>query len=294
MGYGKGARILAMLDQLVGTKNLTDCMKEWVRTHPVGQAGDLEDFVKIVLRRLPNYNLEEFLNQWLLEPGIVDLELRSVTWQKGILSGQILFRGPKKRVPIEIAVEGTDKIVRFTTIDSDRLNPGGTFQLPLVKRPSRISLDPRHRTLRKGTPPIFPSFVELGRTLKTVRLETADRFGLGVAKAATAAPTSAAGLLLVGDPRKTPVLDGLLKQAGITRSGDNLSFQGRTVSLSSGGACGVISLAGGKNVGFAVGNVRYVPNIGQARLALVDELGRYITGKTDLPTNTAWQDVYAQ
>jgi len=294
MGYGEGARVLAMLDQLVGTKNVTDCMKDWIRTHPVGQPGDWEDFVKIVLRRLPNYDLEEFLNQWLLEPGVVELELRSVTWQKGILSGQILFKGPKKRVPIEIAVEGTDKIVRFTTIDSARLNPGGAFQLPLVKRPSRIALDPRHRTVRKGVPPKFPSFVELGRGLKTVRLDTRDQFGLGLAKAAAPVPSSSAGLLLVGDPRKTPALDAILKQAGITRTGDNLSFQGRTVSLNSGGACGVIALAGGKNVGFAVGNVRYVPNIGKARFALVDEFGRYITGKTDLPMNTVWQDVFAQ
>ncbi len=294
MGYGKGARVLAMLDQLVGTKNLTDCMKEWVRTHPVGQAGDWEDFVKILLRRLPSYDLEEFVNQWLLEPGVVELELRSVTWQKGILSGQILFKGAKKRVPVEIAVEGTDKVVRFTTIDSARLSSGGAFQLPLVKRPSRIALDPRHRTLRKGTPPRYPSFVELGRSLKTVRLDTNDRFGLGTAKVAAAAPADSSGSLLVGDPRKVPALDSLLKSAGITRSGDNLTYQGRTVSLNAGGACGVITLPSGKNVGFACGNVRYVPNIGRARLALVDELGRYITGKTDLPLNTAWQDVYAQ
>ncbi len=294
MGYGKGARVLAMLDQLVGTKNLTDCMKEWIRTHPVGQPGDWEDFVKILLRRLPSYDLDGFVNEWLLEPGVVDLELRSVTWQKGILSGQILSKGTKKRVPIEIAVEGTDKIVRFTTIDSAKLGAGGAFQLPLVKRPSRIALDPRHRTLRKGVRPRFPSFVELGRSLKTVRLALSDQFGLGPAKSAAAAPADTAGLLLVGDPRKTPALDNILKSAGIVRTGDNLSFQGRMVSLNSGGACGVLTLSNGKNVGFACGNVRYVPNIGNARLALVDELGRYITGKTDLPTTTAWQDVFAQ
>jgi len=68
-------------------------------------------------------------------------------------------------------------------------------------------------------------------------------------------------------------------------SGNNLTYDGTTIDLNNGCALAVVDLGEGKNCVIGLGKTRVAPDLGRARLALTDNLGRFLRGKTDPKTS---------
>ncbi|MCP2256090.1 aminopeptidase N [Prauserella aidingensis] len=75
--YRRGAAVLHDLAERVGWENFVAGVRAYLRTHAWGNAG-LDDFV-VALRRFTDEDLDRWVDEWLLRPGINTVEVRRGT-----------------------------------------------------------------------------------------------------------------------------------------------------------------------------------------------------------------------
>lgn len=285
LGYGKGALVLAMLEQLVGTDNLVACMKEWIAKHPKGEPAEWEQFESVVLAKLPQFKLQDFFNDWFRRPGYADVRLVSGKVQNGKFTGRLEWKGLKFRMPVEFWFENADGQRSLKTLDTKNVSDNGSFVLDGIDSKSkRVYFDPYHRALRTGDAPQFGSFGESISKFKLVRdakhpeyLEEFQPSG------ASATLDSLDNKFLVGHPETMPQLKALCEKAGFIINGNQLTFDGTTIDLRQGAAVAVIDLGAGKQCAIGLGVCKMRPNIGNGYKGLVDDLGRALRGKVHFP-----------
>src|SRR5262249_41819178 len=84
---------------------------------------------------------------------------------------------------------------------------------------------------------------------------------------------------LVGHPDTLPALKPVLEKAGVAFRGDSFTYHGDTFNLNDNAVFGVVDMDG-KRIGFQVGTAARQPKIGDATVAVVDKLGRFLRGQT--------------
>jgi hypothetical protein len=92
-------------------------------------------------------------------------------------------------------------------------------------------------------------------------------------------------MFIIGHPSTVPLLASLCASVGFKVSGDKLTYDGTTIDLNHGSAIAVVDLPNGKQCMIGLGKTRVRPDVGRARLALTDDLGRFLRGKTDPKTS---------
>lgn len=285
LGYGKGALVLNMLEQLVGTQNMVECIRDWFKGHPKGEPAEWEDFEKVVLRRMANLKLEDFFDDWFRRPGFANVDLIEGSVKAGVFHGRLRWNGEKFRMPLEIWFRNSGNGDMRRNLDTLNCDEQGRFTIPLGGfRPDRVYLDPRHRALRTGDEPTFGSFGESLRGLQTIRDKARPGY-MERMQGSTTEVTDPAGKLLIGHPDTMPILKELCIKAGFGVQGDTLIYQGLTVNLNRAAAVAVINLGEGKKCAIAIGTCKMRPNPGYAYQAVVDDLGRFLKGKTGFVTN---------
>jgi hypothetical protein len=287
LGYGKGALVLAMLEQLVGTTNLVQCMSEWVRIHPKGEPAEWEEFEAIVLRRLAQYNLQDFFDDWFRRPGYADLTFEGGKFSNGKFEGKLKWNSKPFRMPIDFWFENKGGGLQVRMLDTKSVSPDGKFSINMPDfHPNKVYFDPYHRALRTGPAPKFKSFSDVSGGLKVVRDKTHPEY-LEAISNSTGEPKldSLDGKFLIGHPSSMPEMKSLCVKAGFSVNGDLLTFQGTTIDLKSGAAVAIVDLGEGKHCAIGLGTCKMHPNIGSGYAGVVDDLGRMHRARTHFPAD---------
>ena len=287
LGYGKGSLVLQMLEAELGTPKMLETCAEWLRSHPKGEPGEWDGYEKVV-DRVTGKSYKWFFDQWLRRTGWVDFDLVSVQWLSGKLSGRAQFASLPYRLTCEVLLQYPDGRREMKSVLVDGATP---FSLAVPSKPELVSFDPYHKLLRRfnaaDAPLSLDSYVESAR--KFVDPKHADWMPSLARRSAKigSLPADLNGLLIIGSPATVPALVPLCKKVGFVVVGDKLTYDGTTIDLKSGGAMAVVELGEGKRCAIALGKTRLDPRTGHSRLALVDNLGRFLRGKTE-PRTTGW------
>lgn len=288
LGYGKSGDVLSMLEQLIGTKNLTEAVKDWVRVHPKGELAEWEEFEQIVTRKYPQFELKSFFDDWFRRPGFANVELVSGQFSGGKFEGTLRWNGPKFRMPLDLWFENKGGVRQRVMLDTKNADASSKFEVVIPGfTPSKVYLDPYHRALRSGAGPRLLGYGDAAGRMKVYR-DPSRADWMKVYESSTTDLSDVAGKLIVGHPDSTPAMKPLLVKAGFAVNGNNLTFRGTTIDLTKAGAVAVIELEGGKRCAIALGKCELEPNVGRAHTALVDDLGRMLRGSTGFPSGATF------
>ncbi|MBI1334002.1 MAG: hypothetical protein GC165_14105 [Armatimonadetes bacterium] len=284
LGYGKGALVLAMLEQLVGTQNLVGCMHDWIANHPKGEPAEWEGFEAVVLKKLPQFELKDFFNDWFRRPGYANVKLASGSFAKGVFSGKLAWSGPTFRMPVDLWFEDASGRREVKMLDTKNVDPQGNFKIEGIGvGAKKVYFDPYHRALRVGPDPIFASFGDFEGHVQIVRDAKHPEYLQSFTGQTTADLSTLDGKFLIGNPATMPELKSLCDRAGFQVDGDQLTFDGTIIDLKSNAAVAVVELGGGKRCLIGLGVSQMPPNIGHGYVGLVDNLGRALRGQVHFP-----------
>lgn len=288
IGYGKGAKVLQMLEFELGTELFLKCVREWLATHPKGKPGEWEDF-EAVVNGLAKKPMQPFFDQWLRLPGWPRLDVRDVKWANGAVTGTLHFAGPAYAMRMEAMMQypnGKREFARFNSLDKPEKGAYRfAIQCQSPERPMLISIDPYRRLLRDVEPDEEP--VSL-RSTKISRRYTdpANKGWLPHAQypAVASLPKDLDGVLIVASPDTTPAMAALCAKAGFFVDGNRLIYRETEIDLRKGGAMAVVELGAGKRCVIGLGTSSYEPEPGRARTIVFDHLGRFLRAQTDPKT----------
>lgn len=294
IGYGKGAYVLQMLEQEIGTEAMVKTLRQWIETHPKGTPGEWEDYERVA-QAATGKDLKWFFNQWLRRKGWADFEVTDVQWAAGRLSGKVKWSSDPYRIHCEILLVSKAGRRTFSSFDTMQARDGVHYRFDIAcpERPTLVSVDPWRRLLRRQKDDEVPIQLEGLREGMKVWVEKGREAwgsaltGSGRRSAVTQLPADLDGTLLVGHPEKTVALKPLCDKVGFKVNGDSLTYDGTTIDLRTQGAMAVVDLGQGKSCIIALGNPKRPPHPGRARLVLCDELGRFLRGVTD-PKTSGW------
>lgn len=283
LGYGKGAYVLQMLENEMGTENLIKCMQEWIRVHPKNKGGEWEDFEAAVARVMKE-DWTWFFDQWVRKAGWVDFDVKGLAWNAGKLSGHIYFRSDPYIVKCEVLTQGSEGTkLAMAQLSANLRDKDQKFVINCPVKPDLVSFDPWGRILRPIQEDEEPASISR-------RLENAKRYtdpqhrqylkGMKTNGEMTTPPSDLNNTFIVGHPDTLPMLKPLCKKAGFEINGDALTYKGTTISLSKGAALAVVDLGNGKSCVIGLGQTRHRPTTGRANVAITDDLGRFLRGDT--------------
>ena len=282
LGYGKGAKVLGMLEQMIGTRNMLDAVQEWIRIHPKAEPAEWEEFEAVVLRRNAGKKLKSFFDDWFRRPGFANVNLVSAKMSGTMLSGKLVWSTPSFRMPLEIWMENSGGARQMVLLDTQECNSQGEFSISTQGfKPKKVYLDPYHKALRAAETASQHAFSTEGMTMKVYRDDSGYMSMLPKGKGQL--PDDLNGVLLIGHPDKTPAMKSLCSKAGFTVNGQNLVYQGMAIDLNQCGAVATVSLGNGKWCSIALGKPSMAPRTGRAGVALVDNLGRFLRGECRFP-----------
>lgn len=280
LGYGKGAFVLQMLEQELGTEAMVKICKDWIAKQDTTVGGEWEDFEKAV-NAGSGKSYKWFFDQWVRRPGYADFTISDVKYANGEVTGQVNFNGPSYLISCEVLLEIGGKR-SFTKV---ALNPG-QIRIPVSGKPSLVSFDPWRRIVRRVAANEAPA--ELGSaTSRFRRVDYRPERGWlkGVGRSSSApAGSDLNGLFLVGTPEDNVALRPLYEKAGVALQGKTLTYKGTKVDLEKGGFAALVDLAGGGQCVIGAGKTLYPARFGRSRLMVFDELGRFVRGVTDPKT----------
>ncbi len=148
VGYGKGARVLEMLEDLVTRPVLLRCMRAFLEGHQRGEAADWDDFVAAV-RKTTGKDYGWFFDQWLNRGGVPVVRLANVKLSRSgdetVVSGELIQEGDPYRLHIPIVLEMPEGESLRQTVEAR----GSATPIRLVTRgtPKRLAVDPEGNTL---------------------------------------------------------------------------------------------------------------------------------------------------
>jgi len=282
LGYGKGSQVLQMLEQFIGTDRIIQAMRDWIKEYR-GKLSDWADFEQIVTRENPDADLKSFFDDWTRKAGYADFSIDRPKMANGQLTFQLKFKGESYRVPLEVLVESELGDRKITLLD---VRNSGTFTVPVTGNPKLVSIDPWRRILRKFEADETPIEVNgLLHTFKRVSDSSHRDYLRGLGDTGNSDLDSGLdGKFLVGHPDTMPALKPLCEKVGFKVEGNYLTYDGTRIDLTKGTAIAVVDLGKGAKCVIGLGRSRMLPNPGRARLALCDDLGRFLRGVTDPKT----------
>lgn len=284
LGYGKGALVLQMLEQEIGTDRMIKAMREWVRVYPHTNGGEWEGF-EAAVDRIPGNDEHWFFAQWVDKPGWVDFDVKDLKWGNSRLTGTVVFKSEPYLIHSEVLVRDEAGHDSYTTaILSDNLRQKEQkFVIACPAKPSLVSFDPWRRILRPIHADETP--IELAGMLNEASRYNDPKHpeylkGVFSGRMVDALPSDLNGVFLVGNPETMPELRPLCKKAGFEVNGDKLTWKGTEIDLRKGAALAVVDLGNGKHCAIGLGQTRMRPQFGRAKAVLVDDLGRFLRGET--------------
>ncbi len=288
LGYGKGAKVLQQLEREIGTEKMVASMKRWIKDNPRSDAAEWDGFEKAVTATTGE-DIKWFFDQWVRNPGAPDFQISEVGYVGGEVRGRVDFHGVPYRLKTEVFAELVDGKTEHldVVLNPARRDGVSEFSFKLAKKPRVISFDPYDRILRERpastTLRLRTTLESMKPVIDPVHKQYADTFSsfANMSRSTDKVPTEVAGMFLIGHPDSMPAMRDLCRRAGFTVRGDQLTYDGTTIDLKAGAAMAIIELGNGETCAIGLGMTQRDPNPGNSQLCLVDNLGRFLRGKTD-------------
>ncbi len=278
LGYGKGARVLQMLEQLMGTPKMIRTMHDWIAVHKKGTPAEWPEFESVAIKDSPSLRLGSFFSDWIDRPGYAKFSAK-VRYQNSATQIDLNWKGKRFRMPLLILTRSKNGLDSYHLVDT---LAGDHFKFAGPK-PALVSVDPFRQALREMGPDEVPIQLDSMQTLKTLvdptHTDWAARSGGDAAESKVTPELS--GLRIIGSPESLPWLKPLCDQVGLQVHGNRLSYKGTTIDLNHGSAQAVVDLPNGKHCTLVMGKTRIPADVGRARLAVTDDLGRFLRGVTE-------------
>ncbi|MBS1719779.1 MAG: hypothetical protein JST35_04955 [Armatimonadetes bacterium] len=273
LGYGKGAYVLQMLENEIGTKRMIAATRGWIKASKPDEIGTWEGFEKAV-----GADKKVFFDEWVRRPGYANFKVTDVKYESGAVIGKVEFQGDVYHLPIEVAMVYPGGKVSYAKVNT--AEKVTTFKLASSSKPQVVSFDPWNRIVRKIEREEIP--VTATDMLRRYRAfgDTPAYPGQRV-RPVSDLPANPDRCLLVGDPEKWPKLKELCENAGFKVKDGILTYRGSTFDLKKSTALAMISLDGDAGtVGVMLGQARRAPNLGRAQIGVADDIGRFLRGET--------------
>lgn len=143
--YSKGAAVLHMLEDMLGSETFRRVMLRYIERFALGsvESNDL----KRVIEEETGKNLQWFFQQWLYKAGYPELRIET-HWEEARGAVLLSVRQVQRidslcgrfRFPLTVALHDGNGAVRELRVDV--LGPDSTFVLPAPRRPGMIEVDP--------------------------------------------------------------------------------------------------------------------------------------------------------
>ncbi len=274
LGYGKGAFVLQQLELEMGGDKMDTALANWVASRKPGEAAEWQDFERSV-----GPDWKWFFNQWLARPGWPALNFSNVRFENGRIMGDYEFNGDPYRLKLEVWVEDANGgHLETVDVDKEGNQKKGTVAWTAKSKPTLVVFDPYRRTL-PGRPTGETAPLAFARTdgfKKVVDSNHKDWASPGLPETV---PSEIDRVTLIGHPDTMQALKPVLAKAGVRVDGQRITYMGSSFSLKDAAVVGVVEMDG-KRIGFQVGSTRRQPKIGDAAVAVVDKLGRFLKGET--------------
>jgi aminopeptidase N len=151
VGYGKGAQVLAMLEDLLGTETMIRCMRRFRDDLTPGEAADWPDFERAV-QKTTGKEYRWFFEQWIERGGVPVIQLRNVHARrvsgKYEVSGEIVQEGQPYRLFLSIVIEMKDGTTVKKTVEAT--GAATRFKWTVMGKPAALKLDPEGTILMAG------------------------------------------------------------------------------------------------------------------------------------------------
>jgi hypothetical protein len=287
LGYGRGAYVLQMLEQEVGTDKLVAAMRRWIKVHPKGSLAEWSDFERVFNQELGK-DYGWFFDQWLKKSGIPKLKWGvAKVVEDGVLV-PFQFEGTPYRMTVEALVVDNEHKRSWTVVQIPA-KASGSITIPAT-RALAVTFDPWNRLLRRRADnESVPSLVQFWGSARQYSHPKADASMRALTRRVTQnSPENWDDHLIVGHPDDLPEMKPLLDQVGFRVQGQQLTYDGTTIDLKKGAAFAMVRQPNGKWRSIGLGKVRIAPQLGRTQIALVDELGRLVRGKSEPKTSGDW------
>jgi hypothetical protein len=279
LGYGKGAKVLQMMEQMVGTDAMISTMRSWLQTVSPYETATWQDFRKHAIAKNPDSSLEQFFKDWLDQTGWADLRLTGAKHGAGKVQLQLQISEAPKLVPIDVLLSYAGGRQVFSKIV---VREAGVYTVQSVEKPTLVVLDPWNKVLRRRARTEIPDSIRSLQSRSRITDSKVDWYGeVWQLSNRNEIPVDPNGATIIGHPDTLPGMKALCEKAGFRVSGNRLTFGSRSVDLERGGAMAIVDLGGGKRCVIGLGKMRCRPDTGRARLALLDEFGRMTFGITE-------------
>lgn len=286
IGYSRGGKVLAMLEQQIGTAKMKRAMATWLEGHPFGEVGNWPNFEEIVLKQ-NGPELKTFFDQWNRRPGYAKFTLSNVRRQGGAVLADLKFTGEPYSMPMEVWLDspaGGELVTVNVEAKQDQ-----TLSIPVTGAVTRATFDPFQRILRiidsaeypdslMRNSTRFPVISQAGRELDSTKI-----LGGSVQRSVSTLPRPLLpGATYYGDPRTMPDMAAALAAIpnGPKLEGKELVWRGQRIDLDKGGFAGLVELQPGQYAVLATGKVRLDPVFGQAARAMFDEYGQVVAAES--------------
>lgn len=287
LGYGKGGKVLQMLESEIGVDAMIRSLAEWVKVHPRGELGEWEGFLQVV-RRVSGANLDKFIEEWFRRPGWADFSIEDVTWSTGKLRASAKFAGSPYSLKCEFMLQFPDGRKDFGSVRFEPDRQGNAkILIDCRQKPALVSFDPWRKLLRRTESNEAPAELR-GLLRRFKRYNDPKRPGwmpFGPQGTSEAPPSDLTNAFLIGSPETMPAMKSLCDKVGFQVSGNKLTYKGTTIDLNAGAAMALVDLGGGKMCAIGLGATRLSPETGRARLCVVDDLGRVLRAETEPKTS---------
>lgn len=279
LGYGKGGKILQQLELEMGTDKMMEMCRKWLAQHKRGEPADWKDFEAVC-----GPEWKWFFDQWIRRKGWPEVTVASYEFNAKGVHINLKIGQPIYRFKLEMMarINGEWKS-RVLDVQPDS-NGNYTLHLFPNEKVEMVSLDSWDRLLQPRRPRQDFRWNDQYRRLKLYVDPTAQEWT--EAKSAVASlPLDLSGVLVMGHPDSSPVIARLCKLAGFTVKGNELTYDGTKIDLRKGAAVAMVEFEPGKWCGLRMGKTKREPKVGAATVAIVDEYGRFLRGKS-LPRQT--------
>lgn len=290
LGYGKGGKVLQMLEAELGTPTMIKALQTWLSSHSKGDSAEWEEF-EAVVNKVAGKSYKWFFDQWVRRTGWAEFTIERCDWRDGQVNAMGRFTGDPYFLTCEVMLEDANGKRSFSTAKIGPTPDAGDkffVSIPCATKPKLVSFDPWLKLLRNAEgnerSPSLES--ELGGMAKYVDPAHSDYCAnVRSRKTIPQLPADLNGVFLAGHPSTLPRLKALCAKAGFSVNGNQLAYGGTTIDLTKGAALALIDLGQGKQCAIGLGKTLVSPTTGRARLALVDELGHFLRGVTQPKTS---------
>jgi aminopeptidase N len=147
VGYGKGAQVLAMLEDLLGTEKMLRCMRRFIADHPRGEEADWPGFEAAVAKET-GQDYGWFFEQWLNRGGVPIVGIANMKQAAGELSFDVVQEGTPYRLRIPIAIQLANGQTLRRVVEAQSLTDA--IRIPVAPAAASVTLDPDGTLLMAG------------------------------------------------------------------------------------------------------------------------------------------------